>query len=111
MEGKTSYTHRLTHTGTHTHKPHNFLVARFAGGPRTTQSKLSWKEYHDNAERMDTKEGEGGGRDENRSQNLWFLHSHICRLREGEDGLFVSQLKSEGGCLMQYNKVAHLSTS
>lgn len=79
---KTSYTLRLTHGQTHSHTPHNYLVARFAGGPRTTQSKLSWKDCHDNAERMDTKKGEGRGWVENRCQNLCFLHSYICRLRE-----------------------------
>ncbi len=52
---KLTYTRTNTHIHTRTHKSHNYLVARFAAGPRTTMSKLSWKDCHDNAERMDTK--------------------------------------------------------
>lgn len=60
MEKNLWHTQTYTWTNTHKHTPHNFLVARFASGPRTTQSKLSWKDCHDNAERMDRK-GRGGG--------------------------------------------------
>lgn len=64
-------------------------------------------------ERMDTKKGEDRERDENLCQK--FLLRYICRRSWREDSLFVSQErereKSEGECLMQHNKVAHLSSS
>ena len=45
------FTHWLIHG--HRHTLHNYLVARFAGGPRKTQSKLSWMDCHDNAKWME----------------------------------------------------------
>lgn len=86
---KTSYTHWLTHGETYT--PHNYLVARFAGGPTTTQSKLSCKDCHDNAERMDKKE-RGGWRE---GWKPWAFSTVMFVDSVSEDGLSASQQRKK----------------
>lgn len=94
-----------THTHTHTHYITIWLPEQpnqSSAGRTTMTMQNGWTQRKGRVE--------GGMKTSLRTRAF---SSYICRLRERGDGLFVSQQreKSEEGCLMQYNKVAHLSSS